>query len=244
MSDPGAALAAAIDAPAVDAVLLDVGGVLMLPEPTRIGEALTSAGLEPPADLVRFRLAHYRGALAYDRSGDRPETWPAYLGGYAEALGFGDDDRALAALVDIWDAPGHGHWAWRQDAAVSALGRLAAGGLRLGIVSNSDGTVEHALQAHNVCQVGPGPGVAVEVIVDSEVVGHQKPDPAIFAVALDVLDLDPSRVLYIGDTVRNDVRGAEAASIPVVQLDPYGLYPDEPHVRAESLGDVATTLGA
>ena len=36
-------------------------------------------------------------------------------------------------------------------------------GVRLGIVSNSNGTVEEQLIASAVCQSGPGPGVEVGV---------------------------------------------------------------------------------
>ena len=72
----------------------------------------------------------------------------------------------------------------------------------MGIVSNSDGHVEQEMVRNEICQVGPGPGVPVQAIIDSGVVGVAKPDPAIFDFALPSLELDPSEVIYVGDSVK------------------------------------------
>ena len=53
----------------------------------------------------------------------------------------------------------------------------------MGVVSNASGQIE-AVLARETCQVGDGPHVAMRVIVDSDVVGVAKPDPAIFDHAL------------------------------------------------------------
>jgi FMN phosphatase YigB (HAD superfamily) len=235
----------AIDLDAVSVVLLDVGGVFLLPDPIRVTRALADVGLEPPDDHELLRRAHYVGAAAYDRSGDQPETWPAYHEGFAVALGYEGDELvpAVDALTEAWNGPAHEHWTWRQDDAAEALARLAAGDRRLGVVSNADGTIERTLVTHGICQVGDGPHVAVELVVDSGVVGHLKPDPAIFAIALEFFGVEPHAALYVGDTVRNDVRGAQAAGLPVVHLDPFDLHTDADHPRVTSLHEVADALG-
>ena len=64
------------------------------------------------------------------------------------------------------------------------LAALAKTGVRLGVVSNAEGTVEARLAELAICQVGAGAGVPVEVVIDSHVVGVEKPDPAIFGFAL------------------------------------------------------------
>ena len=91
----------------------------------------------------------------------------------------------------------------------------------------------------DLCQVGPGALTEVAAIVDSSVEGVAKPDPRIFQPALDALGTDPSRTLYVGDTVHADVHGADAAGMPVVQLDPYDLHADWGHWR---LPDLAALL--
>jgi putative hydrolase of the HAD superfamily len=100
-------------------------------------------------------------------------------------------------------------------------------GVRLGIVSNSDGTVEEQLRRHGICQVGPGQGIEVLAIVDSGAVGVAKPDPAIFASAIAALDRPVTDIGFVGDSVRYDVLGAEAAGLVPIHLDPYGLCQTE-----------------
>jgi putative hydrolase of the HAD superfamily len=60
------------------------------------------------------------------------------------------------------------------------------------------------------------------------VVGVSKPDPAIFAVALEALgipDAERSTVVHVGDSLRYDVTGAIAAGVRPVHLDPHGYCP-------------------
>ena len=132
---------------------------------------------------------------------------------------------------------------------MEGLRAVAALGLPMGVVSNSDGSVEGDLRRLGVCYVpaasdGPGPpasGIQVGVILDSAVVGVAKPDPAIFRIALDALGVRADRsVLHVGDSLRYDVAGALAAGLQPVHMDPYGFCPapdGHPHVR--SLAELA-----
>jgi putative hydrolase of the HAD superfamily len=133
-------------------------------------------------------------------------------------------------------------WSWVQEHNVRALQRFALAGMPMAVVSNNDGTAEEQLRLAGVCQVGPGPFVEVVAIVDSGAVGVAKPDPAIFRPALDALGTDPHRTLYVGDMVHADVRGAEAAGMPVVQIDPYDYHLDFTHERVPHLDALADQL--
>jgi putative hydrolase of the HAD superfamily len=132
---------------------------------------------------------------------------------------------------------------------------VAALDLPMGVVSNSDGTVESDLRRLGVCYAPQTPevpdarkapdtpeltGVPVGVVIDSAVVGVAKPDPAIFSIALNALHVPPSgTVLHVGDSLRYDVAGALAAGLQPVHLDPYGFCPEpagHPHIR--SLADL------
>jgi putative hydrolase of the HAD superfamily len=81
-------------------------------------------------------------------------------------------------------------------------------------------------------------------VVDSGVVGVEKPDPAIFAYALDALDLEPAQVWYLGDTVRYDAAGAEAAGLSAWIID-HGGHHTLPYPRRvtslESFADAVLT---
>ncbi len=66
------------------AVLLDVGGVFLVPAHDRILGAFERARLTPPAETLD--RAHYAGARAFpvtaDGRLDWPQQWRAYLDGY------------------------------------------------------------------------------------------------------------------------------------------------------------------
>lgn len=212
------------------AVLFDVGGVLVLPAPSRVAEAVGDATCHPVSP-ERVHRAHYRGvAIPVEdsplHSGDH---WPMRLDSYVAcfldelAVQPADRDRVTADLTALFEGPAYGLWCWVQEGGVVALRELAERGVRLGVVSNADGTIERQLADAGICQLGPGPEVDVELILDSGVVGVAKPDPAIFQLALDELDLPADEVVFVGDTPAVDYAGATALGIRTVIVDPYGL---------------------
>ncbi len=216
--------------------LLDVGGVFLVPDGAVVGAALAARSIrfEP-----YFQDAHFAGVAAVDEIGDPGQDEGRYLRGYVRALGVDDEAAAVAALVPVWESPSIGLWRHVLRDSVAGLRSLAERGLRLGIVSNSDGTVEEQLKSSQICQVGDGAGVPVLVIVDSAVVGVAKPDRAIFAPALSALDLDPEQVAFVGDSVRYDVVPAASAGLIPFHFDPLGLCRDRGHEHLRLLGELA-----
>lgn len=89
----------------------------------------------------------------------------------------------------------------------AALARLRAGGARLAVVSNWDVSLHDVLE-----RTGLRP--LVDAVVISAVEGVAKPDPAIFAIALERLGV--ARALHVGDSVEHDVAGARAAGLEAV----------------------------
>jgi putative hydrolase of the HAD superfamily len=201
-----------------DAVLLDAGGVLVLPAHEPIEAALAEVGVA--VDTRRIDVAHYAGMRGLDEASG-PFDWRHYLGAYLEALAVPEARRRDAGERLRAEFEGGGALWSRPSAGVrDALAALAASGLRLGVVSNAEGTVEARLAELAICQVGAGSGVPVEVVIDSHVVGVEKPDPAIFGFALRAMGLEPSRCLYVGDSVRIDVAGSRRAGLTPVLLTP------------------------
>jgi putative hydrolase of the HAD superfamily len=227
----------------VEAVFLDVGGVFHLPDHRIVGEALLRVGVQAGPD--RIDRAHYAGAEALKvwPVGDiRLGLWTAYEWAYALEVGVPDDrlEEAVAEL-DVAFAE-KGVWSHLAPGSLEGLAALAATGVTLAIVSNSDGTLEERLRAEGICQVGPGAGVTMAIVIDSDAVGVAKPDPAIFRLALDATGVAPDRALHIGDTVGADVNGALAAGIRPVHLDPYGFCTDGSHPHASDLSSIAAAL--
>lgn len=227
----------------VDAVLLDVGGVFLLPDPDKLAPVLHAAGAHPTREQV-FR-AHYAGTAAMDAT--RGPDWPAYRESLCRSLGVTAAAHAetVEALEELFEG-GASIWTAVVPGTVDALRALAATGYALGIVSNADGTIEAMLLDAAICQVGEGAGVPVTVVVDSTVVGISKPDPAIFTAALEELGVAPHRAVHIGDTAYADVEGAHAAGIHPLHLDPYGdcPYPPGHHDHVRSLAEVPAAIAA
>lgn len=227
----------------VDAVLLDVGGVFVLPDHEHIAGALARA--EVPVDRSQLDRAHYLGVAALEEftEGDRT-IWEGYNRAYARACGAGDEqlEAAVESLFNEFTVAE----VWRRviPGSREALRRLAELDVKLAIVSNADGTVEEQLRADRICQVGPGPGVAVDAVLDSTVVGVAKPDPKIFELALDRVGVAADRAVHVGDTPAADVVGAQAAGVRPILMDPYDFHTDMAVERVRSLAELADLLRA
>lgn len=190
---------------------------------------------------AQFDRAHFHGVHALDVANEPGnEDWRIYLDAYLTSLGLPRDqlEAAIDALAPLWRGPSVDLWRRILGESIAGLRTLYDADLRLGIVSNSDGRVEEELIRGKICQVGPGHGVPVLTVIDSGVVGVAKPDPAIFGFALPTLDLDPSDVVYVGDSVKYDVRSAEAAGMMPVHFDPFGLCEGRDHPHVADVGEV------
>jgi putative hydrolase of the HAD superfamily len=220
-------------------VLLDVGGVFLVPSRTPILQALDHriGGLTDAA----FDRAHFEAIHALDVANVPPhEDRDIYLGRYLSSLGIPESKlgAAIDALHPLWTGRSLDLWRRILNGSISGLQNLNQADVRLGIVSNSDGLVKEELVQNAICQVGQGPGVSVLTIVDSGVVGVAKPDPTIFDFALPVLGLDPSDVIYVGDSGKYDVRSAEAAGMIPLHFDPFGLCNEVDHAHVTTVGGV------
>lgn len=202
---------------AVDAVVFDAGGVLLLPDAEAGRAAVRTLNCESrPEDWHR---AHYAANLVLDRM-ETPD-WPSVRWAIASAVGIGDDQLETAAAL-IEEVMISTPWV-AVDGAADALWALSGAGYQLAVVSNASGTVAQQLEEHRICSVTTDGLPRVGVVVDSHLVGIEKPDPRIFHLALEALDVDPARSLYVGDTVKFDVLGAQAAGLHPVHLDPFGF---------------------
>jgi putative hydrolase of the HAD superfamily len=220
----------------VKAVLLDAGGVLMLPDPSAFRTRLRQFGVAPN-DASCYR-AHYLGVAELDR------------------LGRKDYDAADRLIADVLGVPDHHLESAVEgislvynrdpfvviDGVAAQLHRLGAARVRLGIVSNANGQLEAELLRHRVCSREGNDCAAVDVVIDSDVVGVEKPDPAIFALALDALRLPAKHCIYLGDSIYFDVGGAQAAGIEALHLTPLGECGADDHAHVSSLCDFVDHL--
>ena len=126
------------------------------------------------------------------------------------------------------------HRAWDPARILAAhthplLESLRTQGLKLGLVSNAfdPGWLLHRdLEQMGLAQ-------RLDFSVFSSEVGVRKPHPAIFRRALEALDVEPGRALFVGDRLYEDVRGAAELGMTTVQAlwfradeHPDGAEPD------------------
>lgn len=223
-----------------DAVLFDAGGVLVLPDPTVLAPLLAPLG--GTLDLAGHQRAHYAAMAAKSHASDRESDWQSYNRAYVLSVGVHGDvvDHAIE-LLDNTRTPLL--WRWPIASTVDALGVLALVGVPMGVVSNARGHIEAELRRTEICQVGAGPGVAMRVIIDSEVVGVEKPDPAIFDHAMPFFaEFDRQRIAYVGDSVIMDIAAAAAAGLAPILLDPFNDHHGAPFERIDSVARLVDEL--
>jgi putative hydrolase of the HAD superfamily len=217
-------------------VLFDAGGTLLAVDVARLGGELRRAGHEP----VDLRQAFWATLVRLDAEfGPQAGEWGDWFGSWLDRLGEAASVPPTA-MREAWSAADAGAHLWDRPipGAAQALTRLRQAGLRIGVVSNSDGRVTVALGRAGLAPL-------LEVIVDSGEIGIAKPDPAIFSHALGPLGLHPSETWYLGDTVSYDAAAADAAGLTSWVVDHPGLHTASHPRRVTSLaGFVDAVLGS
>jgi putative hydrolase of the HAD superfamily len=218
----------------ISTLLLDAGGTLVFPNFRRIADELSRDGIDVTPERLAACEPHARFAIdqsdlvARTRDDSR---WNDYFEEIARASGLpGMSEGALARLRAYHQA--NNLWELVDDDMPVVLAELGTK-YRLAVVSNSNGTVAKKLARLGLAD-------AFELIIDSGDEGIEKPDPAIFVLALNRLGITAEEAAYVGDIYHVDIVGARAAGIYPVLLDPAGLHSDKDCVRIRSLRELLT----
>jgi len=118
----------------------------------------------------------------------------------------------------------------------SVLRGLRERGLVLGVISNFEDWLERLLEAVGVATL-------FDVQVISGIEGVEKPDDAIFRIALERSGVAAAEAVYVGDNPALDTGPAEALGMLGVLIDRRGRYPDHPGIRITSMADLPTAIG-
>jgi HAD superfamily hydrolase (TIGR01662 family) len=193
------------------AILFDAGGTLVLQDPVELGARL---GL--PIDPLRAHRAHYQAMADYSdrRLAGEEVDWDWWLERYFTLLDVADPHLAGERMQQ-----GFALWNHPLDGVADAVRLLGREGVRVAVVSNSDGSVRESLGRAGLLDL-------FEFVIDSHEAGVSKPDPGIFLAALERMRIEPGDAWYIGDSVFHDVNGARAAGLArAILVDPYELGP-------------------
>ncbi|MDP7473198.1 MAG: HAD-IA family hydrolase [Vicinamibacterales bacterium] len=227
-------------------IFLDAGNAIVAMELGYIVEALEAAGITcDPVALRRAEAAArpvVSAALPTLRSTETMGTFEFYVREMlARAPLTPEQDREALArlahdLAPLMDRVGRvAFWSYVLPGVPEALAGLRERGLNLSVVSNSDGTVERLLT-----EVGLRP--FFDTVVDSHVVGYEKPDPRIFTHAMETVGATAGTTLHVGDLYEADVVGARAAGLHALLLDPFDDWPDVDCARAVDLTALVARL--
>lgn len=88
------------------------------------------------------------------------------------------------------------------------------------LVSNFYGNVDSVLRDFDLRKYFKG-------VIESAVVGVRKPNPVIFKLGVDVLEMEPSEVLVVGDSLKKDILPAESIGCQVLWLKGKGWTAEE-----------------
>jgi len=214
------------------AVFFDVDFTLIYPGPSLQAEGYAHfcrlRGVR--VDPARFRSAVGQAAPVLDEI--KAHNYDAQLFiDYTRAIiehmgGAGPGtEEAARDIYDEWAACRH---FFLYDDVEPVLRELAAGGVRVGLISNTQRPLEE-FAAHFSLQ-----GL-IGVAVSSAEHGYLKPHPSIFESALDGLGVEAGEAMMVGDSVTHDIEGARRLGMRAVLLRRSGDGLSSPLQR--SLGD-------
>jgi len=218
------------------AVVFDVDYTLALPGPDLGPDGYRRVGARYGLDLdpVRYEEAR-RGALAtlerHPELDHDEEIWVLFTQRIVEGMGGrGDTYGAAVELTRAWEEAQHFEL---FDDVLPALEAVRAHGLKIGLLSNTARDLDDFVAHH---------GLRVDATLTSRVHGKTKPHVAIFTRMLELLGVAPAEAVMVGDTLEDDVRGAEAIGMRALLLDRDGRYPGIAG-RLDDLRELPAALG-
>ncbi len=224
----------------VELLSLDAGNTVIFLDHDRLAAIARELGHRvDPADLV-VHEGEAKRLLSKGPSAMLDARWK-YRGapgahGWGHVMGTiflraGVPEREIPALLErLWES----HCELNLYSKVPedfrpAIDRLRASGVRTAIVSNSEGMLEGLFRRLGILD-------CFDAVVDSGLVGVEKPDPRIFRMACERTGTTPERALHLGDTMATDIDGACAAGMRAALIDPFGhyegLHPKVPRVKS------------
>lgn len=223
----------------VRAVFFDAGNTLTYLDVAWISRRLRDDGW----DMDERALTYGLNVTAYEASRmallkryptDADRLVP-YFCRILELAGLPADFTREYAAVLIEEHKANFLWRSVPGYVPGTLDELRDRGYMLGVVSNSDGRLKAVLDHCGLTS-------RFTCIVDSAIVGVEKPDPGIFRLAVDAVETEPGKCIYIGDIFAVDIEGARRAGITGVLLDPMGLHEEFNCVRIAKVPDLLDML--
>jgi putative hydrolase of the HAD superfamily len=205
-----------------DAVFFDAGNTLIYPDPP-VGEvyarALCAAGIDAdPARMeecfreawVRLRRERIGAGLEYGGTDDEARKWWREVA-WESFRPFGHPEAFDQVFGSLWNHfANEGAWGIFDD-VWPTFRELRRRGIGIGLISNWDSRLEPVL-------AGLGLSEEFDWIIVSCHIGIEKPDSRIFHRARELCGVEARRLVHVGDSLADDVLGAQAAGMHAIWL--------------------------
>jgi putative hydrolase of the HAD superfamily len=203
----------------VRTVFLDWGGTLAYEPDESAGPAkiwarvLADLGEEVGEDRIRLAIGVADRSVLdqiYSYLGRTPEFWRMYEDRVMDALGLTSDREEVARAVQrVFDDPTRIRLYPESRRTLEALRRR---GYRTGLISNHHDGLLQSLRHHELEPL-------FDTVTYSQEAGAEKPEPAVFSLALERAGCAPSDAVHVGNSIDADVGGARRSGIAPVWLD-------------------------
>lgn len=221
-------------------LFFDAGGTLIDLDYSHLKKLLKLKGYD--ADESQLAFAEGKARVWVDRQlregKNRPvEFWRNYFNIlFSEA---GAKDGSMEDVIEhLWEKNAEeGLWKTPIHGVLETLKELKKRGFRMSVISNAHGRVANDLRDAGLAEY-------FDKIIDSHLVGFEKPDPAIFNYAMRQVGASPSESLYVGDVFSIDIVGARKAGMQAFLIDRYSLMDDIDCTKIAHISEIIDYLSA
>jgi HAD superfamily hydrolase (TIGR01509 family) len=217
------------------AIFFDVGNTLLFPDWNRMLAALHQRKILPTTQQLQSlerKTKNEFDAILESGSAVDHGFWYMFYAHLLESLAI-EDTSLLDHLVTATRISAN--WCVIRPGTREALLRLGEN-YHLGVISNADGKIDAVLERCGIAD-------CFEEIIDSGIIGFEKPHPAIFAAALQAMRSAPDESVYVGDIHSVDYLGAKAVGMEAILMDVCGAYKGTAGARVESLEELEVRVG-
>ena len=211
------------------AVVFDLFGTLVEDIQATIHERMAEL-LGLPTELF---LEHW--LPGYEARGKGVKTFEECVAEMSETLHLSLEHGVVEAIAKVRTDALAEHLQRVKPGALATLERLTAAGFPLALVSNASVEVHAGWDSSPVSSWFPSPIFSCDVHL-------MKPDPAIYLLACNQLDVPPSRCLFVGDGGDNELSGAMQVGMTTVQVPSYRERIPDADYSVASLDEMGALL--
>lgn len=183
----------------------------------------------PPEIIQASFREHFKGAGPLSPESQK-QWWKSIVHAVFEEVGMIENfDDFFNEVYDTFrDSQG---WMLFPE-TLDVLRELKNRHLKLGVISNFDSRIYTVMESLHIRHF-------FDAIILSSETGYAKPDPEIFDAAIEAIGSPASEILFVGDSLEDDVEAGSRAGLTTILIDRTGRHANTYHVqRIASLKDI------